>query len=376
MFKKIVIVACLVFFLGNIFSREVNVEATVSAPEISAEAAALLDWNSGRFLFLKNAYIPRPMASTTKIMTAILALERGKLEEKVIVSPGAAATGGSSIWLEAGETKTLEELLLGLMLRSGNDAAAAIAEYISGSVEQFAALMTARAKELGAYNTSFCNPHGLHHPEHYTTAYDLALISAHAMGIKEFRRIIATPSAVISWPGQPWDRHLYNQNKLFSLYEGAEGIKTGWTIPAGRCFVGAAARNGRRLISVVLNAPQMWEDTVALLDYGFKEFEYKPLLNQGQYLKSVAVKDGVREKVEAIAAKGFNYPLQEKEKAQISYQFIINEPLIAPLKAGERIGELKIYFKEEAVGLIDLVAGHEVKKISFWEKVWRKLWGG
>lgn len=373
MLKKVITVACLVLFLSCYFFWRVKAETSV--PEISAETAVLLDWNSGRFLFLKNAHLPRPMASTTKIMTAVVALERGKLDDRVIVSPEAASTGGSSIWLEEGEEKTLEELLLGLMLRSGNDAAVAIAEHISGSVEKFAELMTERARELGALNTSFCNPHGLHHPEHYTTAYDLALISAHAMGIKEFRRIIATPSTVISWPGQPWDRYLYNQNKLFSLYGGAEGIKTGWTTPAGRCFVGAAARDGRRLISVVLNAPQMWEDTVALLDYGFNEFEYRCLLKEGQYLKSVAVKDGVTEKVEAIASKSFSYPLREREEARVSYQFLVNEPVLAPLKAGERIGELKVYFNQEVVGLIDLLAGHEVKKVSFWKKLWMRLGG-
>jgi D-alanyl-D-alanine carboxypeptidase (penicillin-binding protein 5/6) len=342
-------------------------------PEISAEAAVVLDWNSGRPLYSKNHHLPRPMASTTKIMTALVALEKGSLEDVVITSARSAQTGGSSIWLEEGEKKTLEELLLGLMLRSGNDAAVAIAEHISGSVESFAQLMTQRAKELGAQNTVFRNPHGLHHPEHYTTAYDMARIAAHAMGMKEFRRIISTPSARISWPGHPWDRFLYNQNKLFDLYPGAEGIKTGWTTPAGRCFVGAAQDNNRRLISVVLNAPQMWEDTVLLLDFGFQSYNFTSLVSKGQYLKSAAVSNGVSEKVKVIAAESFYYPLKNTEEKKVTYRFIINEPLKAPLRNKERIGEMEIYFGKEVVGVVDLLAGQEIKKIGFWERWQKKL---
>jgi D-alanyl-D-alanine carboxypeptidase (penicillin-binding protein 5/6) len=338
-------------------------------PEISAEAAVLLDWNSGRILYARNPHLPKHMASTTKIMTAIIALERGNMDEEVITSPRAANTGGSSIWLEEGEVKTLQELLFGLMLRSGNDAAVAIAEHIAGDLESFAELMTKRARELGAKNSSFRNPHGLHDPKHYTTAYDLALISSHAMGLKEFRNIISTPSVTISWPGHPWSRYLYNQNKLFDLYEGAEGIKTGWTTPAGRCFVGAAERGGRRLISVVLNAPQMWEDTISLLDYGYNCFSNVNLVKEGQYLKSVAVAGGATQKVEAVAGGKYFYPLQPLEEDKITYRFVLNEPLKAPLKKGERIGELEVYFEQELTGVVDLLAGSEVPKISLWRQL-------
>ena len=347
------------------------VGAKIASPEISAEAAILLDWNSGRILYARNPHLPKHMASTTKIMTAIIALERGKMDEEVITSPRAANTGGSSIWLEEGEKKTLEELVYGLMLRSGNDAAVAIGEHISGSVESFAELMTRRAKELGAKNTSFRNPHGLHDPEHYTTAYDLSVIAAHAMGLKEFRSIISTLSKTISWPGHPWSRYLYNQNKLFDLYEGAEGIKTGWTTPAGRCFVGSAERNGRRLISVVLNAPQMWEDTTALLDYGFDSFSNTNLVKDGQFFKSVAVADGLQKKIKAVAGGNYYYPLQPLEEDKITYRFVLNEPLKAPLKKGERIGELEVYFEDEIAGVVDLLAGTEVQRLSLWRRIKR-----
>ena len=345
------------------------VGAEPPSPTISAEAAVLIDWNSGRILYAHNPHKVKHMASTTKIMTAIIALERGVLDDKVVTSPKAANTGGSSIWLEEGEVKILEELVLGLMLRSGNDAAVAIAEHISGSVDAFAELMTQRARELGAMNTSFKNPHGLHHPDHYSTAHDLGIIAAHAMGLKEFRRITATPSATISWPGHPWDRFLYNQNKLFDLYVGAEGIKTGWTTPAGRCFVGSAERGGRRLISVVLNAPYMWEDTVALLNLGFENFTYETLLKEGQYLKSVPIIGGESGKVEAFAGEDFYYPLDIGEKDKVTYRFILDEPLEAPLRKGEIIGELEIYFERELVGVLDLVSGNDIKRITLWNRI-------
>jgi len=366
MLKKASYFAIFMFFCLISFS---SVRAQVPLPTITAEAAVLIDWNSGRVLYARNPHMKKPMASITKIMTAIIALERGVMDDEIVTSPKAANTGGSSIWLEEGEVKTLEELILGLILRSGNDAAVAIAEHISGSVDDFAELMTLRAKELGANNTSFRNPHGLHHPEHYTTAYDYALIASHAMGLKDFRRITATPSVTISWPGHPWDRFLYNQNKLFELYEGAEGIKTGWTTPAGRCFVGSALRGDRRIISVVLNAPEMWEDTITLLNYGFENFTSETLVKGGQYLKSVAVIDGESGKAEAFAAESFYFPLKTEEKDKTTYRFIIEEPLKAPLRKGERIGELEIYFERELVGVLDLVSGNEIKRTSLWDRI-------
>lgn len=343
--------------------------------DISAEAALVLDWNSGRILYARNPHLPLPMASTTKIMTALLALEKGSLQDIVITSARAAETGGSSIWLEEGEKKTLEELLYGLMLRSGNDAAVAIAEHISGSVDSFAKLMTRRAKELGAQNTVFQNPHGLHHPEHYTTAYDLVLFSAQAMGLENFRRIIAAPSILISWPGHPWDRCLYNQNKLLDIYPGAEGIKTGWTTPAGRCFIGAARQGNRRLISVVLDAPQMWEDTVSLLDFGFQNFNYTCLIHQGQYLKSAAVIKSTSEKVKVTAADNFYYPLKKNEEKWITYRYLLKEPYKAPLKQGEKIGKVEINLEKEIIGVVDLLAGQDIEKIGFWQQL-QKMPGG
>lgn len=371
--KKLLFWALLPFLLSILFIKTAEAELK----PLSAEAAVLLDWNSGRILYAKKPHLPKPMASTTKIMTAIVALEKGNLHDEIITSAQAAAVGGSSIWLEAGEKKTLEELLYGLMLRSGNDAAVAIAEHIGGDVASFARMMTQRARELGARNTSFRNPHGLHHPEHYTTAYDLAIIAAHAMGIKEFQKIISTPQVTISWPGHPWDRHLYNQNKLLETYPGAEGIKTGWTTPAGRCFAGSAAREGRRLIAVVLNAPQMWEDTIAMFDYGFDDFTPYLLVKTDQYLKSIAVLNGVSGKVEALAGSPFYYPLEKEEEVdKVTYRFLVQEPLKAPIRKHERIGELEVYYDGSIVGVIDLLAGSDINKQNLWEKIKKRLGRG
>lgn len=369
MLKKILLKRILLCILVVILLLSGSVAGASDSPFLTAEAAVLLDWNSGRVLYVKNPYLPKPMASITKIMTAVIALETADLRDIVVTSSRAATTAGSSIWLEEGEKKTLEELLYGLMLRSGNDAAVAIAEHVAGDVESFANLMTGRARELGARNTSFRNPHGLHHENHYTTAHDFALIASHAMGLSRFREIISAEHVIISWPGHPWERHLYNQNKLLEIYPDAEGIKTGWTTPAGRCFVGAAAKDGRRLIAVVLNAPGMWEDTVKLLDHGFTNYLYQPVIYEGQYLKTVSVVNSTAQRVQIISGKTFKYPLAEGEEQRISYRFNINNPLYAPLKKGETVGEMEIYFEQELVGMVDLLAAADISKLTIWQRL-------
>jgi len=314
------------------------------------------------------------MASTTKIMTAILALESGRLGDVVTVSEYASLMEGSGIDLEAGEQKTLEELVYGLILRSGNDAATAIAEHLGGSVEKFAVMMTRRAKELGAAQTKFMNPHGLHHEEHYTTAYDLALIAAHAMSIPKFQEVCTTREIKISWTGRPYDRLLRNQNKLLTLYDGADGIKTGWTTPAGRCFVGSAVRDDWRLISVVLNAPQMWEDTTRLLDFGYSFYMWKKVVEKNQPLKTAAVSKGVSDKVTLIAGNGVGMPLKENEAELLRYHFDVKEPLTAPVREGQEVGALHIYFGTQRVAEVSLLAAEEVEKRGF-GRILRKFFG-
>lgn len=330
-------------------------------PQVSARSAVLLDAATGRVLFSKNAYERLPMASTTKIMTAVVALENGRLDDVVKVSENAASVGGSSVDLEAGEEKTLEELLYGLILRSGNDAATAIAEHISGSVEEFARLMTRRASELGAVDTRFMNPHGLHHEDHYTTAYDLAVITAHALTLPKFREISSTREIKISWPGKPYDRLLRNQNRLLDMYEGADGGKTGWTTPAGRCFVGTATRDGWQLVAVVLNAPEMWEDATELLDFGYGYYRLETVIAAGQPLIAAGVEKGVKDRVSLLAARDLKLPLKEDEREYLRFDFSVQR-LVAPLDTGEEAGQVTVYFGEQEVGTVPLVVGEAVEK--------------
>lgn len=253
-----------IVFLLFVFSAH-----STLAINLSAQSAVLIDASNGKILYEKNAYQRLPMASTTKIMTALIACESKKMNKKVTISPVAAGTEGSSLWLKIGEKQTLEDLTYGLMLKSGNDAAVAIAEFLAGSVDAFSLLMNKRAKEIGAKNTSFKNPNGLFAEGHYTTAYDLALITRVAMKNKKFKKIVSTKTKTIPNEGESWDRALTNHNKMLWRYEGCNGVKTGYVKASGRCLVTSAKRGKISLICVTLNAPNDWDDHTKLLDYGF-----------------------------------------------------------------------------------------------------------
>lgn len=227
----------------------------------------VVEAGSFRFLHELNADLPLPMASTTKILTALIVLEDCGPDEIVIVPAEAERAEGSSVYLRRGEKRTVEELLYGMMLRSGNDCAVALAIHHSGSIGKFAVVMNIRAAAMGAESSHFCNPHGLPDEKHYTTSRDLALIAAHAMGNPAFRAIVSCKF----YPFSGWK----NKNKLlFNGFEGACGIKTGFTRQAGRCLVAAAERGGRLLVSVVLNCPQMYERTQELLDQCFSRYDF------------------------------------------------------------------------------------------------------
>lgn len=252
----------------------------VCIPQNTADAVAqrgevVLEASTGRVLYSDNMNAVTYPASTTKILTALVVLEHLPLSYKVEIPACAAGVEGSSIYLRKGEVLTVEDLLYGLMLRSGNDAAVALACAVAGNVESFADLMNARAKECGAENSHFVNPHGLHDDDHYTTAYDLALITAEAYGNDDFRRIAATRSVTVG-EGES-KRYFTNKNKLLTLFEGANGVKTGYTTKSGRCLVGGALRDGMQLVSVVLNRYDMWEETERILQKCFDEYRMREL---------------------------------------------------------------------------------------------------
>ena len=246
-------------------------------PACGARAMVLLDADSGTLLAAQNADARLPMASTTKIMTALVVLDHLPLDRVVTVSPAATGVEGSSVYLFAGEQITVETLLYALLLSSANDAAVALALETAGTVADFAALMNKKAAELGLTDTHFCNPHGLHDEEHYTTARELALLTAQALKNECFARIVSTKRHTVKQNGTDATRLFLNHNRLLGSFEGAIGVKTGYTKAAGRCLVSAAEREGLRLVCVTLSCPNDWREHTALLGFGFSEYErYTP----------------------------------------------------------------------------------------------------
>ena len=259
--KKLSFIICFMFF--------VSICNSADALSLSAVSAILIDAKTGDCLYEKNADRKMPMASTTKIMTAICTLENINSNVPVTVKKEAAGIEGSSIYLTAGEKITIKELLCGMLLNSGNDAATALALEVGGTVEGFSKLMNKTAKKIGATSSNFKNPSGLYEEEHYTTARDLAKISAYALQNPLIRWIVSSKELKISGGEKAKVRYLKNHNKLLWQYEGCTGIKTGYTKKCGRCLVSSAEKNGRELIAVTLNAPDDWRDHTALFDYGF-----------------------------------------------------------------------------------------------------------
>ncbi|BFH69348.1 MAG: D-alanyl-D-alanine carboxypeptidase family protein [Paenibacillus dendritiformis] len=277
-------------------------------PAIHAKAAALIDVASGRILYSRNGEEPLPMASTTKIMTAIVAIESGKLSDVVKTSKRAFAKEGSSLYLRRGEEMSLHHLLYGLMLRSGNDAAVAIAEHVGGSEEGFVYMMNQKAEMLGLEKTQFRNPHGLDADGHYTTANDLARLSAYALHNPTFQEIVRTKVKTVPNPNANWDYKWTNKNKMLQLYEGADGVKTGYTSKALRCLVSSATRHGQQLAVVTLNDGNDWLDHTRLLDYGFSAFPAVPLIAKGDKIQGY-------EHLQASVSAA--YPLGEDERGQV-----------------------------------------------------------
>ena len=367
---KIILVTALLFVYTNI-------DVCASAPKTSGRAAILMDGGSGRVLYEHNSRERLPMASTTKIMTAIVALEYGKLEDKITIPQEASGVEGSSIWLSPGEIHSLEDLLYGLMLRSGNDAATAIALHIGGSVEGFAAIMNSMAEKIGAYDTNFVNPHGLHHDEHYTTAYDLALITSYGLRNPKFETIVSAKYHTIPWEGHEWDRVMRNKNTLLWSYDGANGVKTGFTKKAGRCFVGSAKREGMQLVSVVLNCGPMFEESAALMDHGFANYRSVTVVKENQFIQSLPVIKGKQDEVELTAERGYSVALNDKEIEQLHVRRVLADELEAPVETGQWVGSLQIYLKDELLEEIPIVTGHAVEKRSIWDffhrlvNIWR-----
>jgi len=341
---------------------------------LTAKSAIVIEASTGKVLYAKNADERRYPASTTKIMTLITALEHGNIEDTITTSANAASTEGSSLWLTPGEKLKMLDMLYGIMLISGNDATVAVAEHISGSVGNFAKLMTEKAHAIGAANTNFVNSSGLPDPNHYSTARDLAKITAYGYKNPLFSQIVGTRHKVIPWPGKDHDRDLYNENKILTLIEGGNGVKTGYTEAAGRCLVSGAKRDNVQIITVVLDSDHMWEDSMALLEYGLKQIKTVTMFNKGDVLKTVQVNNGKSQGVQLIINEDVSIPVSESDREE--FKTIIDAPtkIEAPIIPGQKIGKVRILYKEKEFSSVDLVAATQVEKKSLFGFLWGSVW--
>lgn len=332
-------------------------------PKISAEAAILLDAKTGQLLYEKNSRRRNAPASTTKVLTAILAIESGHLAEEVTISLHAASTPGSSMHLIAGQRISLRELVTGLLLRSGNDAAVAIAEYLAGSVENFVTLMNHKAMLLEATDSHFANPHGLTAPAHYSTAFDLAWITRYALQNPIFATIVNTRETNIDWldrRGKEHDQNLRNTNKLLWLLEEVDGVKTGTTNQAGPCLISSATRGNQQLIAVVLHDHSRWNDSMELLLYGFTNFKLYEYANKNDVLASIPVEKGLSSMVDAIVSDHGSFVVNAGDLKHITATVHLPEKIKAPVYQGQKIGEIIFAVKQQTVKTVPLIAGETI----------------
>lgn len=341
-------------------------------PELTARSAILLEASTGHVLYARNKDERMFPASTTKMMTLILALERGRMDDIVTVSRHAEGTEGSTLWLEEGERLRLEDLLYGMMMVSGNDATIAIAEHLDGSVGAFARHMTQRAHELGAKDTNFRNPHGLPDEQHYTTAHDLARIAVHGYRLPGFEDIVGKKEGIFPWVHDP-AHFLRNENQILWLVEGANGVKTGYTDAAGRCLVSAAKRDGIQLIAVVLDSIYMWNDSIALLEQGFQMVEPKKIVSGGTIEGTLPVQSGRKKSLPVAAAEDIIVP--EFKEGDVTYEIVCDLPehVRAPIREGETEGTLRVMLDGRQVASTPLVAVESIEQKSFFLVVWNMM---
>ncbi|HWI54023.1 MAG TPA: D-alanyl-D-alanine carboxypeptidase family protein [Symbiobacteriaceae bacterium] len=342
-------------------------------PQVSAGGAVLVDWTTGRILYNKNAFGPRDPASTTKVLTALIALEKGRLEDKVTVSKRAAYTPGSSMYIKPGEVYSLHDLLYGLLLRSGNDAAVAIAEHIGGSVEGFAAMMNAKSRELGARSSHWVNPHGLTVAGHVTSAYDLALITRHALQNEMFRSIVAVRETPLKFEYLQRDVVLHNTNRLLSVMPEADGVKTGTTAAAGACLVASATRGEHKLVAVVLHAGNRWQDASKLLNWGFDNFQLTNLGSSGEVVMEAPLKGGKQVAVPLALASDLTAVVPRMGDIRPAVELQVQDQIAAPVKKGQPLGRAEVREDGQRLAETMLVAAKDVPRAGLLDKIIRLL---
>ena len=336
---------------------------------VSAECAVLMEAESGNVIYEKNADNRHLIASTTKIMTAFVAIKNYDITQTVTVSEKAVGVEGSSIYLTKGEKLSMEDLLYAVMLESANDAAAAVAVEIAGSIEAFADMMNAEAKSIGLKNTNFTNPHGLDDSEHYSTAYDMAELTRHALSNNTFRTIAAAYKRVIPLKGDEGSRVLVNHNKMIKMYDGAIGVKTGFTKKSGRCLVSAAERDGIVLIAVTLNAPDDWNDHKRMLDTGFAAYERVLLTYAGDMSYVIPVINGDKDFIKCKNSEDL-YAIVKSGDINITGIAEMKRFYYAPIIKGEQLGRIIFYNNGIEIGTAPIIADYDIEKFDHKFNLW------
>ena len=361
----LLIVVTLVFSLFTIFI------SSEGAPSVSARSAALYEPETQKFLFTKDPNRRLAMASTTKIMTALLALEMLSPDEMITIDERAVGIEGSSIYLKPGEIINALDLIYALLLQSANDAAAALAYRIAGGIEAFARLMNERAEKLGLTDTNFTNPHGLDSPDHYTTAHDLAIITAEALKNEKFKTISATYKKEVTT--SECTRILVNHNKLLKSYDGCIGVKTGYTKKSGRSLVSAAERDGLTFISVTIDAPDDWRDHTRMLDYGYSLLKAEILASKGQFFYKIPVINGTLEYVN-VSNNDETKRIVSTEECGFETHVKLSRYVSAPVQKGDILGVVIFTKNGEIIGSVNLMAQDSIdinkgkNKFSFFDK--------
>lgn len=321
----------------------------------------VLEKDSGRIISEKNKDLKLPMASTTKVVTCITVIQNcSNLDEKIVVDDSAVGVEGSSIYLKKGEQISVRDLLYGLMLRSGNDSAVALAVAVSGSIKDFATKMNEVAKNAGATNSNFVNPHGLHDDNHYTTAYDLALITAYALNNPIFKDIVSTKNHIIEETNVSEKRYLTNKNKLLSSLDGCCGVKTGYTKKAGRCLVSACARDETTYVCVVLNCGPMFEKSAELLNFCFNNYNNELIIDKNKQISNEYVIDDKYGRLYLYTNEDFKYPLLDEEKDDIKIKYYVN---LNDAEVGDEVGTIQVFLDNRLLKSLKLYTMNKIDKL-------------
>ncbi len=359
---SLILIVCLLVLSSTINANKMIVSAVQTANmNTSAKAMCVIEKDSGRVVASKNMDEQLPMASTTKIVTAITVIENStNLDEIIEVDDSAIGIEGSSIYLRKGELISVSDLLYGLMLRSGNDSAVALAYHTGGSVEGFAKMMNETAKKAGATNSNFVTPHGLDHKDHYTTAYDLARITAYALNNPIFKEIVSTKMHTVDKTNTSEKRYMSNKNRLLNTFDGCIGVKTGYTKRAGRCLVSATERNNETFVCVVLNCGPMFEESASLLNSAHGLYENVKIIDKNKEIYNEYIIDKKDGKLYLYAEEDFYYPIIKGEEDKLRLEYSVK---LDNAKQGDIVGEIKVFFENDLLKTIKLVTMNKIDKL-------------